>query len=89
MLLINSGALIEYLYDMIFEELIYSFSRKFLKVCSGSVLEEAKVYSRTVLEQTIRTFLELFWNHSKMFWNDSDIYRTLNETFLGVFYNCS
>ena len=52
-------------YDMIFEELFYSFSRKFLKVCSGSVLEEAKVYSRTVLEQTIRTFLELFWNHSK------------------------
>ena len=40
-------------------------TRKFLKVCSGSVLEEAKVYSRTVLEQTIRTFLELFWNHSK------------------------
>ena len=53
-------------YDMIFEEFFYSFSRKFLiKVCSGSVLEEAKVYSRTVLEQTIRTFLELFWNHSK------------------------
>ena len=43
---------------MIFVELFYSFSRKFLEVCSGSVLEEAKVYSRTVLEQTIRTFLE-------------------------------
>ena len=52
MLSINSGALIECFYDMIFEELFYSFSRKFLKVCSGSVLEEAKVYSRTVLEQT-------------------------------------
>ena len=64
MLSINSGALIVCFYDMIFEELFYSFSRKFLKVCSGSVLE-AKVYSRTVLEQTIRTFLELFWNHSK------------------------
>ena len=55
---INSGALIECL-------LFYSLSRKFLKVCSGSVLEKANVYSRTVLEQTIRTFLELFWNHSK------------------------
>ena len=50
---------------MIFEELLFSFSRKFLKVCSGSVLEEAKVYSRTVIEQTMRIFLELFWNHSK------------------------
>ena len=50
---------------MIFEELFYSFSRIFLKVCSGSVLEEVEVYSRTVLEQAIRTFLELFWNHSK------------------------
>ena len=57
MLSINSGALIECFYDLIFEELFYSFSRKFLKVCSGSVLEEAKVNSRTVLEQTIRTFL--------------------------------
>ena len=65
MLSINSGALIECFYDMIFERVFYSFSRKFLKVCSGSVLEEAKVYSRTVLEQTIRIFLELFWNHSK------------------------
>ena len=64
-LYINSGALIECFYGMIFEELLYSFSRKLLKVCSGSVLEDAKVYSRTVLEQTIRTFLELFWNHSK------------------------
>ena len=61
----NSGALIECFYGMIFEELFYSFSRKFLKVCSESVLEEAKVYSRTVLEQTMRTFLELFWNYSK------------------------
>ena len=63
---IIQGALIECFYDMIFEELFYSFSRKILKVRSGSVLEEAKVYSRTVLEQTMRTFLELFWNHSKI-----------------------
>ena len=49
----------------IVEQKIVPFSRKFLKVCSGSVLEKANVYSRTVLEQTIRTFLELFWNHSK------------------------
>ena len=26
--------------------------------CSGTVLEQTKVNSRTVLEQTIRTFLE-------------------------------
>ena len=62
---------------MIFEELFYSFSR--------SVLKEAKVYSRTVLEQTIRTFLELFWNHStdvpELF---RDIYRTLNGTFFRI-----
>ena len=73
-----------------FEELFYSLSRKFLKVCSRSVLEKANVYSRTVLEQNIRTFLELFWNHSKnvleLF---RDICRTLNGTFQGVFYNCS
>ena len=60
----ESMALLQKGYD-IFEELFYSLSRKFLKVCSGSVLEKANVYSRTVLEQTIRTFLELFWNHSK------------------------
>ena len=47
-------------YDMIFEELFYSFYRKFLKVCSGSVLEEAKVYSRTVQNKP----LEHFWNCS-------------------------
>ena len=60
----------------------YNCSRKILKVCSRSVLEQAKVNSRTVLEQPIRTFLELFWNHSKdvleLF---RDIYRTLNGTF--------
>ena len=66
--------------------MFYSLSRKFLKVCSNPFLEKANVYSRTVLEQTIRTFLELFWNHSK---NVLDIFRTLNGTFLGVFYNCS
>ena len=41
-----------------------------------------QVNSRTVLEQIIRTFLELFWNHStyvlELF---RDIYRTLNGTF--------
>ena len=36
-------------------------------VCSRSVIEQTKVNSSTVLEQTFRTFLELFWNHSKMF----------------------
>ena len=38
--------------------------------------------SRTVLEQTIRTFLEYIWNHStdvlELF---RDIYRMLNGTF--------
>ena len=29
-----------------------------LKICSGTVLEHTKVNSRTVLEQTIRTFME-------------------------------
>ena len=60
----------------------YNCSRKILKVCSRSVLEQSKVNSRTVLEQIIRTFLELFWNHStdvlELF---RDIYRTLNGTF--------
>ena len=46
-------------------EVFYNCSRKFIKVCSGTVLEQTKVFSRTVLEQTIKTFLELFWNHSK------------------------
>ena len=53
-----------------------------LKICSGTVLEQTKVNSRTVLEQTIRTFLEYFWNHStdvlELF---RDIYRTFNGTF--------
>ena len=60
----------------------YNCSRKILKVCSRSVLEQSKVNSRTVLEQIIRTFLEQFWNHStdvlELF---RDIYRTLNGTF--------
>ena len=68
----------------------YNCSRKILKVCSRSVLEQSKVNSRTVLEPIIRTFLEKFWNHStevlELF---RDIYRMLNGTFLGVFYNCS
>ena len=64
--------------------------KNILKVCSRSVLEQSKVNSRTVLEQTIRTFLEKFWNHStdvlELF---RDIYRMLNGTFLVGFYYCS
>ena len=62
----------------------YNCSRKIIKVCSRSVLEQSKVNSRTVLEQIIRPFLEKFWNHStdvlELF---RDIYRTLNGTFFG------
>ena len=36
----------------------YNCSINILKICSGTVLEQTKVNSRTVLEQTIRTFLE-------------------------------
>ena len=43
----------------------YNCSRKTIKVCSRSVLEQTKVNSRVVQEQTIITFLELFLNHSK------------------------
>ena len=68
-------------------EVFYNCSRKFLKVCSETVLEQTKVSSRTVLQHTIRTFLKLFWNHSKnvleLF---RDIYRTLNGT---CFEGCS
>ena len=60
----------------------YNCSRKILKVCSRSILEQSKVNSRTVLEQIIRTFLEKFWNHStdvlELF---RDINRMLNGTF--------
>ena len=60
----------------------YNCSRKILKVCSRSVLEEAKNNSRTVLQQIFRTFLEKFWNHStdvlELF---RDICRTINGTF--------
>ena len=64
----------------------YNISRKILKVCSRSVLEQSKVNSRTVLEQIIRIFLGKFGNHStdvlELF---RDIYRTLNGTiFWGV-----
>ena len=37
--------------------------QKILKVCSGTVLEQTKIYSRTVLEQTIWKL----WNHPEMF----------------------
>ena len=52
-------------------------------VCSRSVLEQTKVNSRTVLEQTITTFLELFLNHFKNNLEKiRDIFKTLNGTFL-------
>ena len=70
--------------------MFYNCSRKFLKVCSRSILGQSKVNSRTVLEQILRTFLEKFWSHSKYVLElFRDIYKTLNGTFLGVFYNCS
>ena len=60
----------------------YKCSRKILKVCSRSVLEQSKVNSRTVLEQLIKTFLEKFWNHyTDVLELFRDIYRTLNGTF--------
>ena len=71
-------------------------------MCSRSVLEQTKVNSRTVLEQTITTFLELFLNNLK---NNQkkfrDIFKTLNGTFFegcstivhksskDLFWNCS
>ena len=62
--------------------MFYNCSRKILKVCSRSVLEQRKVNSRTVLEHIIRTFLEKFWNHSTdVLELYRDIYRTLNGTF--------
>ena len=52
-------------------------------VCSRLVLEQTKVKSRTVLEQTITTFLELLLNHFKNNLEKfRDIFRTLNGTFL-------
>ena len=53
-----------------------------IKVCSRSVLEQTKVNSRTVQEQTIITFLEVFLNHSKnVVEKFRDIFKTLNGTF--------
>ena len=52
-----------------------------------SVLEQTKVNSRTVIEQTIITFLELFLNHFKNNLEKfRDIFKTLNGTF---FEGCS
>ena len=51
----------------IFGEVFYNCSRKFLKVCSGTVLEKTKVSSRTVMQQTIRTFLNCSGTILKMF----------------------
>ena len=65
--------------------MFYSCSRKILKVCSTSVLEQTKlnVDSRTVLEQTIRSFLELFWSHSiNVLEEFRDTYRPLIGTFV-------
>ena len=63
--------------------MFYNCSRKIIKVCSRSVPEQTKVNSRTVLEQTITTFLELFLNY---FRNNlekfRDIFKTLNGHFL-------
>ena len=68
-------------------------------VCSRSVIEQTKVNSRTVLEQTIITFLELFLNHFKNNLEKfRDIFKTLNGTFFegcstksskDLFQNCS
>ena len=67
-----------------------------------SVLEQTKVNSRTVLKQTIITFLELFLTHFKNNLEKfRDIFKTLNGTFFegcstivhksskNVFQNCS
>ena len=63
--------------------MFFNCSRKIIKVCSRSVLDQTKVNSRTVLEQTITTFLELFLNHFKNNLEKfRDIFKTLNGTFL-------
>ena len=63
--------------------MFYNCSRKIIKVCSRPVLEQTKVNSRTVLAQTITTFLELFLNHFKNNLEKfRDIFKTLNGTFL-------
>ena len=56
--------------------------QKIIKVCSRSVLEHTKVNSRTVLEQTITTFLELFLNHFK---NNLEKFRDISKTLNGTF----
>ena len=62
-------------------------SRKIIKVCSTLVLEQTKVNSRTVLEQTITTFLELFLNHFK---NNLEKFRDKSKTLNGTFFEgCS
>ena len=61
----NLGAFIE-CFMRRFKRGVLQFFQKIIKVCSGLVLEQTKVYSRTVLEQTISTFLEMFWSHSEM-----------------------
>ena len=61
--------------------------QKIIKVWSRSVLKQTKVNSRTVLEQTITTFLEFFLNHFKNNLEKfRDIFKTLNGTF---FEGCS
>ena len=54
-----------------------------IKVCSTLVLEQTKVNSRTVLEQTITTFLELFLNHFK---NNLEKFRDKFKTLNGTFF---
>ena len=48
----NLGAFIERFMRR-FKRGVLQFFQKIIKVCSGSVLEQTKVYFRTVLEQTI------------------------------------
>ena len=67
--------------------MLYNCSRKIIKVCSRSVLEQTKVNSRTVLEQTITTLLELFLNHFK---NNLEKFRDMFKMLNGTFFEgCS
>ena len=62
--------------------MFFNCSRKIIKVCSTLVLEQTKVNSRTVLEQAITTFLELFLNHFK---NNLEKFRDISKTLNGTF----
>ena len=62
----NSGAFTECFMGH-FQRGVLQLFQKILKGLFWISSRTTKVYSRTVLEQTIRSFLELFWNHSEMF----------------------